>query len=157
MSCVFQAHRIMIDFFPIPYSFNAMLKPVSLSCGHSGCLVCLWQLTKSTANSKCPMCRREFQASTIAVNREFKIRRLRTTTTEKHATAHDQNHVTVRFSRVVLRLRWVVELFRAVATTEKILLLIFCRLGTSRISSFRKNVFNPPALSEREAKYVSCV
>ena len=38
-------------------------------------------------------------------NREFKIRRLRTTTTVKHATAHDQNHVTVRFSRVVLRLR----------------------------------------------------
>ena len=39
------------------------------------------------------------------VNREFKIRRLRTTTTDKHATAHDQNHVTVHFSRVVLRLR----------------------------------------------------
>ena len=68
MSCVSQAHRIMIDFFPIPHSFNAMLKPVSLSCGHSGCLVCLRQLTKSTANPKCPMCRREFQASSIAVN-----------------------------------------------------------------------------------------
>ena len=68
MSCLFQAHRIMIDFFPIPYSFNAMLKPVSLSCGQSGCLVCLRQLTKSTANPKCPMCRREFQASTISVN-----------------------------------------------------------------------------------------
>ena len=27
--------------------------------------------------------------------REFKIRRLRTTTTVKHATAHDQNHVTL--------------------------------------------------------------
>ena len=38
-------------------------------------------------------------------NREFKIRRLRTTTTVKHGTAHDQNHVTVHFSRVVLRLR----------------------------------------------------
>ena len=38
-------------------------------------------------------------------NREFKIRRLRTTTTDKHATMHDQNHVIVRFSRVVLRLR----------------------------------------------------
>ena len=36
------------------------------------------------------------------LNREFKIRRLRTTTKVKHATAHDQNHVTVRFSRVVL-------------------------------------------------------
>ena len=35
----------------------------------------------------------------------FKIRRLRTTTTVKHATAHDQNHVTVHFSHVVLRLR----------------------------------------------------
>ena len=89
-------------------------------------------------------------------NREFKIRRLRTTTTDKHATAHDQNHVTVHFSPVVLRLRWVVELFRVVGTTENIL-LVFCRLGNSRISSFCKKVFNSPALSEREAKYVSCV
>ena len=31
-------------------------------------------------------------------NRDFKIRRLRTTTTVKHAIAHDQNHVTVHFS-----------------------------------------------------------
>ena len=31
--------------------------------------------------------------------------RLRTTATVKHATAHDQNNVTVHFSRVVLRLR----------------------------------------------------
>ena len=38
-------------------------------------------------------------------SREFKIRRLRTTTTVKHATAHDQNHVTVHFSHVVLGLR----------------------------------------------------
>ena len=37
--------------------------------------------------------------------REFKIRRLRTTATDKYTTAHDQNHVTVHFSRVVLRLR----------------------------------------------------
>ena len=88
--------------------------------------------------------------------REFKIRRLRTTATDKYATTHDQNHVTVHFSRVVLRLRWVVELFRVVGTTENIL-LVFCRLGNSRISSFRKRVFNTLALSEREAKYVSCV
>ena len=87
--------------------------------------------------------------------RELKIRRLRTTTTVKHATAHDQNLVTIHFSRVVVRLRWVVELFRVVGTTENIL-LVFCRLGNSRISSFRKKV-NSPALSEREAKYVSCV
>ena len=39
------------------------------------------------------------------VSREFKIRRLRTTATDKYATAHDQNHVTVHFSRVVMRLR----------------------------------------------------
>ena len=71
------------------------------------------------------------------------IRRLRTTATDKYATAHDQNHVTVHFSRVVWRLRWVVELFRVVATTENIL-LVFCRLGNSRISSFRRNVFNSP-------------
>ena len=88
--------------------------------------------------------------------REFKIQRLRTTATDKYATAHDQNHMTVHFSHVVLRLRWVVELFRVVGTTENVL-LVFCRLGNSRISSFRKKVFNSPALSEREAKYVSCV
>ena len=41
----------------------------------------------------------EFTKETV----EFKIRRLRTTTTDKHATAHDQNHVTVHFFRVVLR------------------------------------------------------
>ena len=69
--------------------------------------------------------------------REFKIRRLRTTTTAKHATVHDQNHVTVHFSRVVLRLRWVVELFCVVGTTENIL-LVFCSLGNARVSSFRK-------------------
>ena len=33
------------------------------------------------------------------LNREFKIPRLRTTTTVKHATAHDQNHVTLFFPR----------------------------------------------------------
>ena len=38
-------------------------------------------------------------------SREFKIRRLRTTDTDKHETTHDQNHVTVHFSRVALRLR----------------------------------------------------
>ena len=92
----------------------------------------------------------------LSNSREFKIPPLRTTTMEKHATAHDQNHVTVHFSRVVQRLRWVVELFRVVGTTENIL-VVFCRLGNSKISSFRKTVFNSPALSGREAKYVSCV
>ena len=42
---------------------------------------------------------------TVCQIREFKIPRLRTTATVKHATAHDLNHVTVHFSRVVLRLR----------------------------------------------------
>ena len=65
---VYSKDTIMIDFFPNPYSFNAMLKPGSWSCGHSGCLVCLRQLTKSTANPKCPVGWREFQASTISVN-----------------------------------------------------------------------------------------
>ena len=83
-----------------------------------------------------------------AINREFKIRRLRTTATNKHATAHDLNHVTVHFSRIPLRLRWVVGLFRVVGTTENIL-LVFCRFGNSTISSFRKKVFISPALSER--------
>ena len=44
-------------------------------------------------------------ARRVVFIREFKIRRLRTTATDKYATAHDQNHVTVHFSRVVLRLR----------------------------------------------------
>ena len=65
---------------------------------------------------------------------------IRTTATDKHTTAHDQNHVTVHFSRVALQLRWgVVELFRVVGTTENIL-LVFCRLGNSRIWSFLKKV-----------------
>ena len=92
----------------------------------------------------------------VPVIREFKIPRLRTTTTVKQATAHNQSHVTVHFSRVVLRLRGVVELFRVVGTMKNIL-LAFCRVGNSRISSFRKKVFNSPALSERDAKYVSFV
>ena len=47
----------------------------------------------------------ETSAPLFIYNREFKIRRLRTTATDKHATEHDQNHVTVHFSRVALRLR----------------------------------------------------
>ena len=46
-----------------------------------------------------------FQGFSKLADREFKIRRLRTTATDKHATAHDQNHVTIHFSRVALRLR----------------------------------------------------
>ena len=88
------------------------------------------------------------QCFSCVTNRDFKIGWLRTTV--KHATAHDQNHVTVHFSRLVLRLRRVVELFRVVATTKNIL-LAFCRLGNYRISSFcKKKVFNSPALSENE-------
>ena len=64
------------------------------------------------------------------------MRRLRTATTDKHATAHEQYYVTAYFSRVILRLRWVVKLFLVVATTENIL-LAFCRFGYPRISSFR--------------------
>ena len=45
----------------------------------------------------------------------------------KHATAHDQNHVTVHFSHVVQQLRWVFELFCVVATTENILLIFWSR------------------------------
>ena len=72
--------------------------------------------------------------------RDFKIWRLRTTTTVKHATAHDQTHVTVHFSRLVARLRWIVELLRVGATSENIL-LAFCRLASSRIWFFRKKSF----------------
>ena len=50
----------------------------------------------------------------------------------------------------------VVELFRVVGTTENIL-LVFGRLGNSESRLFVKKVFNSPGLSEREAKYVSCV
>ena len=42
-------------------------------------------------------------SATAPDSREFKIRQLRTTTTVKQATAHDQNHVTVHFSCVVRR------------------------------------------------------
>ena len=90
----------------------------------------------------------------LFLSREFKIRRLRATTTVKH----DQNHVTAHSLRVVLRLLWVVELFRVVRTTENIL-LVFCRLGNSRISSFRVSKISCQftCFSDREAKYVSCV
>ena len=67
--------------------------------------------------------------------------------TVKDATAHVQNHVTIHFSGVVLRLPWVVELFRVGATTENIL-PAFCRLGNSRIWSFRKKLFNSPVTWE---------
>ena len=96
------------------------------------------------------------QALRFSSNRDFKIGWLRTTTSVKLTTAHDQNHVTVHCSYVVLPLRWVVELFHVVATTENIL-FAFCCVGNSRILSFRKKVFNSPALIERKAKYVSCV
>ena len=106
---------------------------------------------------RCSPCRRVVSLILKSlIIREFKMRRLRTTATDKYATVHDQNHVTVHFSRVVLRLRCVIEVFRVVGTTENIL-LVFCRLGSSRISPFRKKVFNSPALSQRKAKYVSCV
>ena len=52
-----------------------------------------------------PVAQVENPLPVAANNREFKIRRLRTTATDKYATAHDQNHVTVHSSRVVLRLR----------------------------------------------------
>lgn len=54
--------------FNILYSLNALLKPLSLSCGHSGCLYCLKELTRNTSVPKCHMCQREFQAASISVN-----------------------------------------------------------------------------------------
>ena len=59
------------------------------------------------------------------VHRDFTMWRLWSTKTVKHATAHDQYYVTVHFSCVVPGLRWVVEMFRVVATAEKIF-LVFC-------------------------------
>lgn len=55
--------------------------------------------------------------------------------TDKHAIAHEQRHVTAYFSRVILGLRWVVQLFRVASTTENIL-LTFCRFAYPRISFF---------------------
>ena len=69
------------------------------------------------------------------INREFKIRRLRTKATGKYATAHDQNQSGLR--------RTFCSYF-AVSVIQE-----------SRL--FLKKVFNSPALSETEAKYVSCV
>ena len=88
------------------------------------------------ANSKVQKPPSQLRFSLPSIIREFKIPRLRTKTTLKH----NQSHVTVHFSRVVLRLRWVVELFRVVATRENILLAFYC-FGNSRISSFLKKNF----------------
>ena len=65
----------------------------------------IFKSNHSTLGAEDPRRRNNFSFGLHAEIREFKIRRLRTTTTDKHATTHDQNHVTVRFSRVVLRLR----------------------------------------------------
>ena len=144
-----------------PQYFLALLKIIYKKCLRKPCLPSdrVWQNSSFLPNLFCMASNQYVNEVSVVLQhdiRELKIRRLRTTATVKHATAHDQNHVTVHFSRVVLRLRWVVELFRVVGTTENIL-LVFCRLGSSRISPFRKKVFNSPALSERKAKYVSCV
>ena len=60
---------------------------------------------------------------------------------DKHAIAHDQYQVTVHFSLACSpsAMRWVVKLFRPVATTEYIL-IAFSRFSNPRISFFRLTV-----------------
>ena len=104
-----------------------------------------WHCIRSCRTYFCwfPLTAHKHTSMTSPAVRDFKIEWLRTTTTVKHATAHAQNHVTVHSFRLVVRLRWLVELLRVGATTENIF-LAFCRLGNSRIWSFRKKVFNSP-------------
>lgn len=54
--------------FSYCFSYNTMLKPVSLTCGHSGCRECITELVKKAKLPKCPMCRKGFQAASIGVN-----------------------------------------------------------------------------------------
>ena len=75
---------------------SAVFSLQSAVCSLQSAVCCLQSAVCSLQSVVC---------SLQSANREFKIRRLRTTTTVKHATAHVQNHVTVHFSRVVLRLR----------------------------------------------------
>ena len=46
------------------FSFTTMLKPVTLSCGHSGCQKCLTNLVASNSSPACPLCRRAITPTT---------------------------------------------------------------------------------------------
>ena len=75
--------------------------------------------------------------------RDFNIGLLRTTTTIKHATAHDQNHRTVHFfprSPAATVSFWAV--LRSLRRTTENILLVFWRLGNTRVSSSRKKKFS---------------
>lgn len=48
---------------------SSMLKPVSLSCGHSGCKDCIEELVKLKGpRSKCPVCRDYFDSQSLKNN-----------------------------------------------------------------------------------------
>ncbi|XP_022794709.1 TNF receptor-associated factor 5-like [Stylophora pistillata] len=48
--------------------YNTMLKPVSLTCGQSGCHECITELVKKAKAPKYPVCRKGFQAALMGVN-----------------------------------------------------------------------------------------
>ena len=51
-------------------SFNTMLKPISLNCGHSGCQTCFGDMNANLRSStiKCPICRTLCNVQTLNVN-----------------------------------------------------------------------------------------
>ena len=51
-------------------SFNTMLKPISLNCGHSGCQTCFSEMNANlhSTNIKCPICQTSCNVETLNVN-----------------------------------------------------------------------------------------
>ena len=50
------------------FSFNPMIKPVCLGCGHSGCKACIQELISNARSRRCPACREAVDASQIRDN-----------------------------------------------------------------------------------------
>ena len=46
-------------------SYLTMLRPVTLSCGHSSCQECLMKLMVSAPHPSCPLCRREIARDSV--------------------------------------------------------------------------------------------
>ncbi|XP_044168094.1 TNF receptor-associated factor 5-like [Acropora millepora] len=48
--------------FISPYSLSTMLRPVTLSCGHSGCQDCLAKLSAMATHPRCPLCKKNIDS-----------------------------------------------------------------------------------------------
>ena len=48
--------------FISPYSLSTMLRPVRLSCGHSGCQDCLAKLSAMVTHPRCPLCKKNIDS-----------------------------------------------------------------------------------------------